>query len=209
MKSSEIFFVTGISTDVGKTIFSAILANALQANYWKPVQCGNLDASDSVLITNLIPRAKAIPSSYNFSCAQSPHAASKLENKTISLAFIREQKLIGPTVIEGAGGALVPLNETEDVIDIATAFKAEVIIVVKYYLGCINHTLLTISELKNRHLRIKGLVFNGIPNEESKKIVLQRSQLPCLLDIQQEDGFSIETIERYSLLLKERLNELP
>lgn len=208
MKSDETFFVTGINTNVGKTIFSAILTNTLKAHYWKPVQCGDLHASDSKLITSLVPRARVIPSAYNFSHAMSPHAASKLENKTISLASIRKHRLVGPTVIEGAGGALVPLNETEDVIDIASAFKAEVILVVKYYLGCINHTLLTINELRNRNLTIKGIVFNGIPNEESKRIILQRSQIPCLLDIQQEDEFSIEMIERYSLILRERLNEL-
>jgi dethiobiotin synthetase len=208
MKNEKVFFVTGISTDVGKTIFCAILTNTLQASYWKPIQCGDLHASDSACITNLVPRVSIIPSVYNFSHAMSPHAAAKLENKTISLTLIQKQKLVGPIVIEGAGGILVPLNETEDVIDIASAFEVEIIIVIKFYLGCINHTLLTINELRSRHLKIKGLVFNGIPNEESKRIILKRSQLPCLLDIQQEDRFCFETIERYSQTLKERLHEL-
>jgi dethiobiotin synthetase len=208
MKTKEIYFVTGIGTDVGKTVFSAILTHALNADYWKPVQCGDLASSDSLLISKLLPGINIIPSVYSFPHPISPHAAAKLEQETISLALLKSQHLKTTTVIEGAGGIMVPINETENTIDIAKVFDAEVILVIKYYLGCINHSLLTINELVNRQIKIKGLVFNGVENPESRRIILTRSQLPCLLDIQHENEIASVTIEQYSEKLKENLNEL-
>ena len=174
-------FITGISTNVGKTIASAIITEALEADYWKPIQAGDLDNSDSHFIKSKIKNQKSIifPNAYQFNTPASPHFAAELDGITIDLKNIIEPKTTNHLVIEGAGGVFVPLNNTDLVIDLIQP-DYKVIVVSRHYLGSINHTLLTIEALKSRNLKVAGLIFNGNENTATETIILNKNGLKCI-----------------------------
>ena len=199
------YFVTAIGTDSGKTFVSAILTEALQADYWKPIQSGL--PRDTEILANLISNStsKFHDETYLFTQPLSPHAASAIDKVAIDLQKIRKPKTDRNLVIEGAGGVLVPLNDTNFVIDIAEHLQTEVILVANLYLGSINHTLLTIKELRRRekenNLRIKGIIFNGCPVLSSEEIILKHCPYPCLLHIEKEETIDKTTVLKYAKLL--------
>lgn len=202
-------FITGISTDVGKTIASSIIVEALQADYWKPIQAGDLDNSDSHKIKSYVSNNKTFihENSYKLNTPASPHFASELDGITIDLKQIKEPKAKNHLVIEGAGGIFVPLNDTDCVIDlIQTDYK--VIVVSRHYLGSINHTLLTIEALKNRKINIVGIVFSGNENKSSESIILNKTGVKCIGRIEQEPYFDQNVIKEYADLFRENLLEL-
>ncbi len=202
------YFVTAIGTDSGKTLASAILTEALQADYWKPIQSG--PERDVETVTRLINNGHSFlyQESYLLSEPLSPHAAAKIDGLTIDLAkiFIPENNG-NHLIIEGAGGILVPLNDKDFVIDLAVKFQAEVILVSNHYLGSINHTLLAIQELKRRNITVKGIIFNGLPNAETEDIILKHSGYKCLLRILPEINIDQETVTRYAIRLFENWDE--
>ncbi|MCS6823021.1 MAG: dethiobiotin synthase [Cytophagaceae bacterium] len=203
-----IYFVTAIHTDSGKTVVSAILCKALQADYWKPVQCGL--PADTDTVKSLLGNTYSIchQEVYRLKMPASPHVAAKAENINIHLHDIRlPQHDQNTLIIEGAGGILVPLNDNEYVIDIAEKFNAQVILVSNHYLGSINHTLLTCAELKKRNLRVKGIVFNGNPYPEAEEHILRKTGYKCLLRIKPEKEVNEEMITRYAIQLFEQWNE--
>ena len=195
------YFVTGIDTDSGKTLVSAILCEALGADYWKPVQAGLPMDSATVrdLITN--PASKIHQERYCLKTPASPHAAAKLDGVRIELADFVLPKTTNDLIIEGAGGCLVPLNEHDFVIDLAHQFNTEIIVVADLYLGSINHTLLTIHELQRRQSKVKGIIFNGEPNLQSEEIILKHAGLRCLLRISREETLDNNVIKKYAELL--------
>ncbi len=199
-------FITGISTDVGKTIASAIITEALEADYWKPIQAGDLDHSDSHKIQNYISNNKSVihENSYKLNTAASPHLAAEKEGITIDLKNIIEPKTNNPLVIEGAGGVLVPLNSNDFVIDLVQP-DYKIIIVSRHYLGSINHTLLTIEAIKNRGLTIAGIIFNGNENKATESIILNHSKLKFIGRIQEEPYFDQNVISEYADLFRENL----
>jgi dethiobiotin synthetase len=194
------YFVTAIGTDSGKTIVSAILCRALNADYWKPVQSGTPHDSDAIrfLSGNKI---KVHKERFVFKAPASPHAAAELENVTIHLDDFVEPEHQGDLVIEGAGGCLVPLNNKNFVIELASKFNARVILVSNIYLGSINHTLLSYEALVSRKLNMAGIVFNGPRNNETEQIILRHTKLPCLLRIGEELTIDVAMIDKYSRLL--------
>ena len=161
-------FVTGIGTDVGKTVASAILCEALEADYWKPVQAGFEDGTDSEFISKLITNKKTTihPEAYKLKLAASPHIAARKEEINISLDKIYDDynKIAdnqqSTLIIEGAGGLMVPLNENEFVLDLIKKLNAKVILVSKSYLGSINHSLITAATCKQNNLDVLGWMFN-------------------------------------------------
>ncbi|MBS1626732.1 MAG: dethiobiotin synthase [Bacteroidetes bacterium] len=160
-------FITGIGTDVGKTIVSAIITEALQANYWKPIQAGFSNGTDALQIKNLISNTKTIiyPEVYQLKMPASPHIAARTEKVIINLQKITDacskyQTHNSKLIIEGAGGLLVPLNETEFVTDLILKLNAKVILVSRNYLGSINHSLLTAEVCKQKNIDVLGWVFN-------------------------------------------------
>jgi dethiobiotin synthetase len=204
-----VYFVTSIHTDSGKTLVSAILAEALQADYWKPIQCGS-DQRDLKTVKELVDNEHCMfyDESYLLKAPLSPHAAAKMEGREIKLADISLPSNEGhDLIIEGAGGVLVPLNDHEFVIDIAEKFKAELILVSNIYLGSINHTLLTVNELKRRGLKVKGIIFNGAENSETEEIILKHSGHKCLLRIRPEQKVDHETVMKYSVKLFENWDD--
>ncbi|MCK6649662.1 MAG: dethiobiotin synthase [Bacteroidia bacterium] len=193
-------FVTGIGTDVGKTVVSSVLVEALKADYWKPVQTGSFFSTDTAKVQKWISNSesKIHPESYLLKQYMSPHAAAELENREISLSNITIPDTSNTLIIEGAGGLLVPLNRTEFMIDMIKKFDAEVVLVVQNYLGSINHTLLSVEALKNKGLKILGMVFNGAPHQLSEDIILDNSGLKLLGRISKETELNKEVIARYA-----------
>ena len=202
-------FITGISTDVGKTIASAIITESLQADYWKPIQAGDLDHSDSHKIEAYISNKKTVihPNSYKLNTPASPHLAAQIDGITIDINRITEPNTKNHLVIEGAGGVFVPLNETDCVIDLIKK-DYKTIVVSRHYLGSINHTLLTIEALKNRNITIVGIVFNGEENKSSEEIILKKTGITCIGRIAQEPYFDQNVISEYTDLFREKLLEL-
>jgi len=149
-----IYFITGISTEVGKTMAAAIVAEALKADYWKPIQAGDLEHSDSHKVADLVSNTKTVihKNSYALHTPMSPHAAAAIDQVEIRLERIIPPKTNNHLVIEGAGGLLVPLNDTDTILDLIQP-DYKVIIVSRHYLGSINHTLLTVNALVNKGLK--------------------------------------------------------
>jgi dethiobiotin synthetase len=163
----ETIFVTGIGTGIGKTVVSAILAEALQADYWKPVQAGYDEGTDSELVRSLLSndKSKVYPEAYRLQLAASPHIAAREEGKSISLEkiFAAFSQHVAPgrrLIMEGPGGLLVPLNEHELVLDLVQKLNARVILVSRHYLGSINHSLMTAQVCRQKSLRVSGWIFN-------------------------------------------------
>ncbi len=185
-------FITGIGTDTGKTIASAVITEALKADYWKPVQCGTEPETDAETVRRLISNTKSRihREAYCLKEAASPHAAAEKEGIRIELGKITLPESANQTlVIEGAGGLLVPLNENELVADLIGHLNAGVILVVNFYLGSINHSLLTCAELKRRKLSVLGIIFSGEINGASEQVILKQSGLKKLGHIPFEPGF--------------------
>jgi dethiobiotin synthetase len=202
-------FITGISTDVGKTIASAIITEALKADYWKPIQAGDLENSDSHKIKSFLSNKKTVihPNNYALKTAASPHYAAELDGVTIDLNRISEPVTENHLVIEGAGGVFVPINNTDCVIDLIQP-DYKVIVVSRHYLGSINHTLLTIEALKNRNINVAGIVFSGDENKATESIILAKTGIPFIGRIEQEPYFDQNVIKEYADLFRENLTAL-
>jgi len=199
-------FITGISTDVGKTIASAIITEALEADYWKPIQAGDLDHSDSHKIQSYISNVKSVihENSYKLNTPASPHLAAEIDGITIDLKKIIEPKTKNHLVVEGAGGVLVPLNSSDFVIDLVQP-DYKIIIVSRHYLGSINHTLLTIETIKTRGLTIAGIIFNGNENKATESIILNHSKLKVIGRIEEEPYFDQNVIADYATKFRDNL----
>ncbi|HEX3386659.1 MAG TPA: dethiobiotin synthase [Mucilaginibacter sp.] len=175
-------FVTGIGTGVGKTLVSAVLVEKLKADYWKAVQSGDLDNSDTLTVQNLIsnPVTKFHPEAYRLTQPFSPHKSADLDG-----IIIDPGKIIAPVtgnilIIEGAGGLMVPLNDRFLMIDLIKQLDAEVVLVSQNYLGSINHTLLSITILKEYGIPVKGLIFNGVKERYTEEIILNYTGIKLL-----------------------------
>lgn len=202
-------FITGIGTDVGKTIASAIITEALEADYWKPVQAGDLHNSDTHKIKKYISNSKThfFENAYALNTPASPHLAAELDGIVIDLKNIKEPKTKNNLVVEGAGGVFVPLNETDCVIDLIQP-DYKVIVVSRHYLGSINHTLLTIEALKSRKLNVAGIVFNGDENRASESIILKKTGLKRIGRMDNEPYFDAAVIRYYADKFRSSLLEL-
>lgn len=194
---------------MGKTIASAIITEALEADYWKPVQAGDLHNSDTHKIKKYISNSKTqfFENAYALNTPASPHLAAALDGIAIDLKHIKEPKTKNNLVVEGAGGVFVPLNETDCVIDLIQP-DYKVIVVSRHYLGSINHTLLTIETLKNKKLNVAGIVFNGDENSASESIILKKTGLKRIGRIDNEPYFDAAVIRYYADLFRECLLKL-
>lgn len=202
-------FITGIGTDVGKTIASAIITEALEADYWKPIQAGDLQNSDSHKVKSFLSNKKTVihPNSYALNTPASPHLAAQLDGIVIDLKKIIEPETENHLVVEGAGGVFVPLNDTDCVIDLIQN-EYKVIVVSRHYLGSINHTLLTIEALQNRKIAVVGIVFSGDENKATESIILSKTGVKCIGRIEQEPYFDKNVIKEYADRFRENLLSL-
>lgn len=171
-------FVTGIGTDIGKTIASAVLVEKLQADYWKPVQSGDLHNSDTIKVQKLVDNPVSVfhPEAYRLTQPFSPHKSADLDGITIDIEQIVLPQTNNQLIVEGAGGLMVPLNNRHLIIDLIEHLDTEVVLVSRNYLGSINHTLLSIDALINRGIAIKTIIFNGNIDEYSQSAIAEYSR---------------------------------
>lgn len=164
-------FVTATDTNVGKTVLSTLLALRYGASYWKPVQAGNLGSSDSHFVSHYIGKERVFPEAYTLENPMSPNQAAEKEGISIELDSIDLPSVEGSLVVEGAGGIYVPLNEKELVQDMMLKFQLPVILVARSGLGTINHTLLSLSALREKKITVQAVVLVGPLHKENKKTI--------------------------------------
>jgi dethiobiotin synthetase len=202
-------FITGIGTDVGKTIASSILVEALEADYWKPIQAGDLDNSDTHKVEKYVSNTTTTfhENAYALRTPASPHYAAEIDGITIDVKKIIEPTITNHIVIEGAGGILVPINSTDCVIDLIQP-DYKVIVVSRHYLGSINHTLMTIEILKSRKLNVAGIIFSGDENKATESIILEKTNVPMIGRMDNEPYFDQNVIKYYADLFRENLQKI-
>lgn len=193
-------FVTGIGTDVGKTVVSAILCEYFNFDYWKPIQTGKDLGTDNETLSNLVSydRFKIHPESYLLENPLSPHAAAKIENKNILLNRITLPTTNPNLIIEGAGGLMVPINENNETIcDLILKLQCPVVLVIKEYLGNINHSLLTLSYLKKKNIPVFGVVYVGNELPETESIIKKMTGVKTLFRVPIFPLLSKESIRNF------------
>lgn len=179
------FAIAGIGTGVGKTLVAALFVERLGAAYWKPIQAGGLAHTDTDEVRRLVTngRARFLPEAYRLKAAMSPHAAADREGLTLERSRLQIPEVDGPLVVEPAGGVRVPMAGDLLNTDLMEDWSLPVVVVANYYLGSINHTLLTVEALKARGLPLAGIVFSGEPNPDSRSVILEVTGLERLLDL--------------------------
>lgn len=200
------YFVTGIGTEVGKTIVSAILTESLEADYWKPIQAGDLENSDSIKVKKLVSNESTVfyKNSFALTMPMSPHAAAEIDGVKIFSNKIKRPNTSNNLIIEGAGGLMVPISEKEIIADLMHP-KDRIILVSRHYLGSINHTLLTIEALKSRGLHCFGIIFSGGKNKSTESIIEKMGGIPVLGRIDQEPYFDQNIVKEYADIFREKL----
>ena len=202
------YFVTGISTEVGKTVASAIVVEALQADYWKPIQAGELNYCDTKKVENLtsIKKSQFYDNAFALNTPMSPHAAAEIDGVAIDVKKIKRPKTKNNLVIEGAGGLLVPLNNAQTILDLIQP-KDKIIVVSRHYLGSINHTLLTLNLLKDRGHEI-ALIFSGNEHKTTENIIKKMSGVTLVGRIEEEPYFDKNVVREYAEKFKSELLKL-
>jgi dethiobiotin synthetase len=200
--------VAGIGTEVGKTVASAVVCEALGWDYWKPVASGLADGpGDGEIITSLIEngRERVHPSRYLFARSLSPHVASALEGVTIALDELQMPRSTRSIVVELAGGVFVPLNDQHTNLDLITALKLPAVVVSRHYLGSINHTLLTLEALRHRELSVHGVIFNGEELPDTERIICTMGRVQRLGRIPQLAEVSYASVQEVAKTLSLQL----
>ncbi|MGP4669370.1 dethiobiotin synthase [Agrobacterium pusense] len=188
------FVISGTDTGIGKTVFAAALTHALQAHYWKPVQSGLEEETDSETVARLagVPHTRILPEAYRLKTPASPHLSARLDTVTIDPALLQPPRLDGPLVIEGAGGLLVPLTERVLFADVFARWQIPLILCARTALGTINHTLLSLEALRQRAIPVQGVVFIGEEDWENQRVITNigavrpLGRLPRLVDLTSE-----------------------
>jgi dethiobiotin synthetase len=201
------FIIAGIGTEIGKTVASAVVVEALQADYWKPIQSGALEDSDTATVRRLIsnPTTQFHPEAYRLTEPLSPHAAAELDGIRIELANLRLPETQNHLVVELAGGLMVPLNDRDLNIDWVAKSGLPVVLVSRNYLGSINHTLLSIEACRSRNIPLLGILFNGPTVPATERFILNYSAVPCLGRIGQESEITKEVVKKHAGQLAESL----
>lgn len=202
--------MTGIGTEVGKTVISAILTEALEADYWKPVQSGDLDFTDTMKVQSWISNSKTKfhPEAYRLNTPMSPHAAAAIDGIEINLNQIQLPQTDNFLLAEGAGGLLVPLNDKNCIIDLIQYLQLPVILISKHYLGSINHTLLSIEALRSRNIPIAGLIFNGEEHPTTEAIIQEMSEIRALCRINSLESVTKGKIAEVAKRVKDKFLQL-
>jgi dethiobiotin synthetase len=204
-------FITGTGTDVGKTLVAAIVTEALKADYWKPVQAGFSDGTDSLFVQEMISNSRSTihPELYKLKMPASPHLSADAENKKIKIKEIINHlpKTKNRLIIEGAGGLMVPLNKKKMILNLILRLKAKVIIVSKNELGSINHSLLTAAVLKKEKADVAGWIFTeDYQNYEDE--IGGWSGFPVIANVKHLPVVSRETIKEQALKMRPVLKSI-
>lgn len=201
--SNKPIFVTGIGTGIGKTVVAAILTESLKADYWKPIQSGDLDNSDAMKVKELISNKKTVfhPEAYRLSQPYSPHKSAALDGIEIDLNKFELPQTTNTLIVEGAGGLMVPLNNTDLMIDLIEKLNAEVVLVIQHYLGSINHSLLSLQALYSRGISVRALIFNGNGDSYSEDIIKAHSKSERTVSIPQLLTLDKQTIASQNIII--------
>ena len=207
---SNRILLAGTGTNVGKTVVSSILVEAMGWDYWKPISAGPTAEGDTQQVREYITRSDITihEPAYDLQHPQSPHAAARLVGLELT-----ENEIIPPSsaktmLMEMAGGALVPINGQQLLLNILAPYTAGAIIVSRHVLGSINHTLLTVEALRSRNIPIYGLIFNGKSLPYSEEFLLDYTKLPCIGHLDEEPHINSEVVQRYAILWKKQLQFL-
>lgn len=193
-------FVSGIGTEVGKTIVAAILTRALEADYWKPVQAGDLDQSDSMKVKQWSqrPATRFHPEAFRLNTAASPHYAAQIDQLQLELSSFKLPETDNFLIVEGAGGLMVPLNEKDTMLDLIQQLQLPVVLVSRHYLGSINHSLLSLDCLQARNIPLAGLIFNGPSTPSTSSIIEKMSRQPALFHLPELASVNPEQIRYWA-----------
>lgn len=197
--------IAGIGTGIGKTFIASILAEALEADYWKPIQAGNLHFTDTDFVKKHVSNKRSFfhSEAYRLSQPMSPHAAAEIDGISIELSKLDIPETTNNLIIELAGGLMVPLNRNELNIHLLEQWKLPVILVIQNYLGSINHSLLSVELLLNRGIPILGIIFNGERNKMTESFIENYTKLNCIAKIEMMDKVDEHTVTYYANQFKE------
>jgi dethiobiotin synthetase len=199
--------ITGIHTGVGKTIATAVLAEALGAHYWKPVQAGGLDETDSMIVKKLISNgeSRVHPEGAILTQPLSPHTAAKMDGVTVDHTLFQWPKTDGFLLVETAGGVLSPMTNDSTMADFVDYYNIPTILISNNYLGSINHTLMSIEVLKKRDIALLGLVMNGEPNASSEDFIRTYTNIPFMATIPKFDVLDHNAVKQCAENIKVQL----
>ncbi len=197
-------FITGIGTEIGKTVCSAILTKYFKADYWKPIQSGDLHFSDSMKIKEWVSENVIIhPERYRLKLAASPHQSASEEGVLINSNDFKLPETQNNLIVEGAGGLMVPISDEEFIIDLIEKLNLPVALVVRNYLGCINHTLLSLMALEQKNIKLEYLILNGIFPEDTERVICKNIQEETkIIRIPDIEKITKENIERITKQLE-------
>lgn len=199
----EKFFITGTDTGIGKTFVSAVITAGRKGYYWKPIQSGLDDTTDTEWVKSVtgLPDSHFLKEAYRLNSPLSPHISAELDGISIDLDMINLPDNKEFLVIEGAGGVMVPLNADFFMLDLMRKFCMPVLVVARSGLGTINHTLLTLNMLKRSGLEIIGVVMNGHINNKNRETIERMGQVRVVAEIEPVSVINrsvlIEIYERY------------
>lgn len=197
-------FITGIGTEIGKTVCSAILTKYFKADYWKPIQSGDLHFSDSMKIKEWVGENVVIhPEKYRLQLAASPHQSALEEGILINSNDFKLPETQNNLIVEGAGGLMVPISDEEFIIDLIEKLNLPVAVVVRNYLGCINHTLLSLMALEQKNIKLEYMILNGIFPEDTERMICKNIQEETkIIRIPDIEKITKENIERITKQLE-------
>ncbi|MEY4473013.1 MAG: hypothetical protein RL671_1317 [Pseudomonadota bacterium] len=191
------FVVTGTDTDVGKTVFAAALAAHLGAHYWKPIQAGTGDGTDSARVAELSGwRAAVLPEAYVLKTPCSPHEAARIDGVMIAPDRLALPAEDGPLVVEGAGGVLVPITGDLLYADLFARWGLPVILVARTMLGTINHSLLSLEALRCRGVTVHSIAFVGEAAPASEEAVIRLGKVTHLGRLPRLDPLTPDTLAK-------------
>ena len=198
MEKNKKFFVTGIGTEVGKTIASGALVRLWKAAYWKPIQSGDLKNSDSMMLNILLEQnVKIYPERYKLNSAISPHHAAYMDGLSMKIKDFNLPAEMGNLIVEGAGGMFAPVNENEFIIDLVEHFDLPVILVCSDYLGSINHSLLSYHTLQQRGVPVEYIFLNGKFKEYNKRILIKnRPKDSKVIEFPELEIFNLDGLDK-------------
>lgn len=192
------FFVTGTDTGIGKTVISAMLTQALNASYWKPIQAGLEEETDTQFVkrTTNIAGSAIKPERYRLKTPMSPHGAAEIDGVEISMAdFELPEYETGHLVVEGAGGLMVPMNDEDMVIDLISYLNLPVVLVARSTLGTLNHTFLSLEALRKRDITILGVVLNGPRHKSNYEAIEKHGDINILAEVEPLDELTPESLQ--------------
>ncbi|CAM2008679.1 dethiobiotin synthase [Acanthopleuribacter pedis] len=173
-------FVTGTDTDVGKTLVSCVLTAFLEATYWKPVQAGIDPTTDRQSLADWCPPERLLPERFCLKAPMSPNQAARREDRVLRLSDFQLPDVKGPLIVEGAGGLMVPLNQEHMIVDLIGHLGLPALLVARSGLGTLNHTLLSLAELRRRDIPCVGLVLVGPEHPDNVADLRHFGQVPVL-----------------------------